>query len=300
MGGPGSGHHNGRPGMREQTQQILAMRQQGMTQKRIADSLGCCLDTVKYACRKYGLGIEQNKLTESQIANYVSRSGFDYVSGYQTTKKPITVRCRDCGRTFERLSHIFRDVANGTWPNKNECPLCREDRQRNQRERIEQEKKVQREHDARIKAEQRAMKEADLISRQLTERLAIHVCKNCGKEYCIEVTGYNSVQYCSEKCMKRWAMRVKNDRRLRKMKAREHDTDITLEKLFGRDGGVCYLCGKQCDWSDMTDGNAEDSYPSIDHVVPIAKGGTHTWENIRLAHRRCNWEKRDADYIPVR
>ena len=284
--------------------EILDLRRSGQGYKTIARQLGIDHQRVAYLCRKYGadgyIAGDGTALDEKTVADLVSRSGFDYVGGYQMMKKPIIVRCRDCGRTFERLSHVFRDVANGTWPNKNECPLCREDRQRNQRERIEQEKKVQREHDARIKAEQRAMKEADLISRQLTERLAIHVCKNCGREYCIEVTGYNSGQYCSEKCAKRWAMRVKNDRRLRKMKTREHDTDITLEKLFGRDGGVCYLCGKQCDWSDVTDGNAGDNYPSIDHVIPIAKGGTHTWKNIRLAHRRCNWEKRDADYIPVR
>ena len=284
--------------------EVLDLRRSGQGYKAIAKQL--CIDYQKVAalCRKNGLGGNITgsglPLDEKTVADYVNRSGFDYVGGYSMAKKPVTVRCRDCGRTFERQFHVFRDVVNGTWKCGNECPLCREDRQREQRSKREQESRIQKEHDARIKAEQRATDEAELISRQLTERLASHVCKNCGKEYCIEVTGYNSVQYCSEKCMKRWAMRVKNDRRLRKMKTRERDTDITLEKLFGRDGGVCYLCGKQCDWSDVTDGNAGDNYPSIDHVIPIAKGGTHTWKNIRLAHRRCNWEKRDADYIPVR
>jgi 5-methylcytosine-specific restriction endonuclease McrA len=36
-----------------------------------------------------------------------------------------------------------------------------------------------------------------------------------------------------------------------------------------------------------------DEYGSIDHVLPVSKGGTHTWNNVRLAHRGCNMAKRD-------
>lgn len=35
-------------------------------------------------------------------------------------------------------------------------------------------------------------------------------------------------------------------------------------------------------------------YPSIDHVIPISKGGTHTWDNVRLAHHHCNSIKKDS------
>lgn len=273
-------------------QDVIRLRSDGKSLREIASIVGIDFGRVGYFCRKHGMGgkIQDNKLTEEQAADFVRRSGFDYVGGYQMTKKPITVRCRDCGRTFERQFHIFRDVVNGTWKCGNECPLCRADQQSER----EQKRKEQADHDARIKAEQRAMKEADLISRQLEERLAIHVCKNCGSEYCIGSTGYNSEKYCSEKCMKRWAMRVKNDRRLRRMKQREHDTNITLEKLFSRDGGVCYLCGNPCRWDDVVNGDAGEQYPSIDHVIPVSKGGTHTWNNIKLACRRCNWTKGDT------
>ena len=52
------------------------------------------------------------------------------------------------------------------------------------------------------------------------------------------------------------------------------------------------------DWDDCAhtdDGYflAGDNYPSRDHVVPLAKGGTHTWDNVKLAHFRCNTLKRD-------
>lgn len=275
----------------ERTKQIIDLRRSGMPLKKIAEMVGCNHSYCSQVCRKVGLGgaIIEQRLTESQVADYVSRSGFDYVAGYQSQKKPITVRCRRCGRTFERQFHIFGDVATGTWKCRNECPLCRSEQLKEERERKQTEKKAEREREARIKAEQRAIKQADLISRQMEERLAIHVCKNCGTEYCIETTGYNSKQYCSEKCMKRWVMRIKNDRRIRRMKTRQHDTDITLELLFKKDDGVCYLCGKQCDWNNVdADGNAQGNYPSIDHVRPLSKGGTHTWNNVRLACRSCN------------
>ena len=278
--------------------EVLDLRRSGLGYKAIAKQLSIDRNKVIYICRKNGLTgriADTPRASEIAVADYVNRSGFDYVGGYTMAKKPITVRCRDCGRTFERQAHIFRDVANGTWTAGNECPLCRQDQ-------IE-ERRTRAENDARTKAEQRAYEkqkaEAELISRQTEERLAIHICKNCGQEYSIGATGYNSTKYCSEKCMKRWAMRVKNDRRIKKLKTRRHDTDITLEKLFRRDGGVCYLCGKKCDWTDAVGGNASDNYPSIDHVIPVAKGGTHTWDNIKLAHRLCNTLKRDSEHAPL-
>lgn len=76
------------------------------------------------------------------------------------------------------------------------------------------------------------------------------------------------------------------------------DKDITVPSLFKRDGGVCYLCGKPCRMDDfiVKDGTiiCGDWYPSIDHVVPLARGGLHAWENVRLAHRICNSMKRDT------
>lgn len=210
-------------------------------------------------------------------------------------KKPIVVRCRECGRTFERLAHVFRDVANGTWECDNGCPLCRTDKQRDERKRKTEEKRAereQREREAQMRAQHKAEQLSRKVSDQLAKRLAIHVCKNCGTEFCIESTRYDSETYCSARCQRRWHDRIKSEKRMAKLKERQHDTDITLEKLFRRDGGVCYICGCTCDWSDIVekDGTkiAGDRYPSVDHVKPVAKGGTHTWDNIRLACRACN------------
>lgn len=76
------------------------------------------------------------------------------------------------------------------------------------------------------------------------------------------------------------------------------DRDITLDKVFKKNKGRCHICGKECDINDyiVKDGAfiAGNYYPSIDHVIPLAKGGQHSWDNVKLAHRICNSLKKDS------
>lgn len=30
---------------------------------------------------------------------------------------------------------------------------------------------------------------------------------------------------------------------------------------------------------------------TVEHVTPLSKGGTHTWDNVRPAHATCNFQK---------
>lgn len=61
-------------------------------------------------------------------------------------------------------------------------------------------------------------------------------------------------------------------------------------KVMERDGAHCWLCGRL-----VVEGLAPDHplSPSLDHVIPFAKGGTYTLDNLRLAHHSCNQERRD-------
>lgn len=59
----------------------------------------------------------------------------------------------------------------------------------------------------------------------------------------------------------------------------ERATALSRRAVFHRDGGRCQYCG----------GSAE----SIDHVVPRSRGGSHVWENVVAACRRCNAAKGD-------
>ena len=48
--------------------------------------------------------------------------------------------------------------------------------------------------------------------------------------------------------------------------------------LFRRDGHRCLYCGGQFCKNELT----------RDHVLPISRGGTDTWENVVAACKRCN------------
>lgn len=56
---------------------------------------------------------------------------------------------------------------------------------------------------------------------------------------------------------------------------------VKFEEIWQRDGGICQLC-------HLPIAQAE---ASLDHIVPLARGGTHEPANVQLAHRRCNSRK---------
>jgi len=60
--------------------------------------------------------------------------------------------------------------------------------------------------------------------------------------------------------------------------------------IFERDGWMCGICSSPVDrsleWPDPLS-------KSIDHIVPLAKGGPHTPENTQCAHLACNVRKGD-------
>lgn len=52
-------------------------------------------------------------------------------------------------------------------------------------------------------------------------------------------------------------------------------------EIYREQDGVCYLCGKFLEFSDI----------ELDHVVPLSRGGLHEKSNIRIACVRCNRSK---------
>ena len=64
--------------------------------------------------------------------------------------------------------------------------------------------------------------------------------------------------------------------------------DLRPIDIFERDIWLCGLCVTPVDpesaWPDPMS-------PSLDHILPLSKGGTHTYENVQLAHLTCNVSK---------
>lgn len=98
------------------------------------------------------------------------------------------------------------------------------------------------------------------------ERRITGTCVVCGNEF----TTFNPAQKtCSKKCSKRLQYTHKEKRI---PKEQIVDKDITLEALYRRDSGVCYLCGGMCDWGDKQGNIVGDTYPTIDHMIPVSRG----------------------------
>ena len=63
-----------------------------------------------------------------------------------------------------------------------------------------------------------------------------------------------------------------------KIEGVDQDGDITLERIYKRDKGICQLCKEP----------VTPKHASMDHKKPVVDGGGHTWDNVQLAHVRCN------------
>jgi 5-methylcytosine-specific restriction endonuclease McrA len=64
--------------------------------------------------------------------------------------------------------------------------------------------------------------------------------------------------------------------------------------VYLRDAGRCQICGRPLN-PDVR-GVTQDDDPdrmTMDHVIPVSKGGTHTYDNVRAACYECNSEKGD-------
>ncbi len=56
-------------------------------------------------------------------------------------------------------------------------------------------------------------------------------------------------------------------------------------RLLWENGKRCAICGKKIE-------SIEDL--TVDHIVPISKGGSRTISNCQLAHKSCNSRKNDT------
>lgn len=66
--------------------------------------------------------------------------------------------------------------------------------------------------------------------------------------------------------------------------------EVDPAEIWERDNGVCGICRTPIDpdllWPHKMS-------KTLDHVIPLAKGGTHEPDNIQLAHAVCNSRKND-------
>ena len=188
--------------------------------------------------------------------------------------------CEHCGKHFTvpaRNAHIARFCSE----------KCRERSKHKSSDEWKLELEKQKEETKKRKAKER-------VEKRKANRRTI-VCSECGNT--IDV--YNPHQTtCSPECSKARTKRMARERKDKRLNnANVVDRDISLKTIYKRDKGICYICGGKCDFKDHArDGSnfiSGPTYPSIDHIIPLARGGKHAWDNVKLAHHLCNAKKSD-------
>lgn len=117
-------------------------------------------------------------------------------------------------------------------------------------------------------------------------------CGECGTNFC-PLYGSSHASLCSV-CAED---RSRAQRREGKAKRRAVERGAVAEKVdpfkvFERDGWRCQLCKVKTPRQKR--GTYDDDAPELDHIVPLAKGGPHTYANTQCACRRCNSLKADT------
>lgn len=132
------------------------------------------------------------------------------------------------------------------------------------------------------------------------------VCLPCGRTFKPVRTGGRWSRLCSAACAKdrkraslayRNRKRTEAGRRLRRVekaarRARQRTTQrqaVDPFKVFERDGWRCQACG--CDTPRQLRGLMVPSAPELDHVIPLALDGSHTYDNTQCLCRACNGRK---------
>ncbi|MGW6872901.1 HNH endonuclease [Streptomyces xanthophaeus] len=120
-----------------------------------------------------------------------------------------------------------------------------------------------------------------------TVRFVSARCRHCSESYI--VLGEYDSSYCSRRCSRAYH---KAQRRAQQLSA-AHEV-INRALVFERDDWRCHLCGSEV-LKKAADGY-HPSNPTVDHVVPLSRGGDHVMANLRTAHALCNSTKGNRTY----
>lgn len=117
-----------------------------------------------------------------------------------------------------------------------------------------------------------------LIHRPQTRRFLAGHCAVCGVPWVYYEKRAQS-PYCAD-CA---ATRRKRPGSWRAKQLGARTEPIIPRRVFERDGFRCQICGRK------TRGVVPQlRAPTVDHIVPLSKGGSHTYDNLQCACYRCN------------
>lgn len=176
------------------------------------------------------------------------------------TETPNGGRCPECRREYQRQ---YREKRKSTHPDYFKS-YYRENREKRQ----EEARDYAREH---AKANRQRVKEWRLANPERS-REAHRRKRTMRPEH------YKKLLVDWLKANPDKARAIQDRRRTRKRNA--FVADVILSEIIARDEGRCGICG------DPVMGPLH-----LDHIIPLAAGGTHEPDNVQLAHPTCNLRK---------
>jgi len=94
-------------------------------------------------------------------------------------------------------------------------------------------------------------------------------------------------KYGEEKRNKMVLRQYNNSVKRRRIKSNSAFERIDRIKVFEKDNWVCYICGILT----TTSKKYKPNRATLDHIIPLTKGGSHTYDNVRCCCNRCNIKK---------
>lgn len=76
--------------------------------------------------------------------------------------------------------------------------------------------------------------------------------------------------------------------RFRKYGTKHVDCSVTLFQLYIKEKGVCRCCGIKTTYGIHP---SQSDSATIEHIIPLSKGGNHTWSNVELLCEECNMKR---------
>jgi 5-methylcytosine-specific restriction endonuclease McrA len=142
------------------------------------------------------------------------------------------------------------------------------------------------------------------LAKRLRKQQRVEIVKTCAQCGCVVPKGKHLCVDCLAllACERRRVYRSTPNGRAghwqHKQMQRARRAGVACERVdprvvYARDDWTCHVCGEPI---DMDAPARTPRSATIDHVVPLSKGGAHSMENVRPAHFLCNCIK--SDHIP--
>jgi 5-methylcytosine-specific restriction endonuclease McrA len=132
-------------------------------------------------------------------------------------------------------------------------------------------------HRAAAKASSAKRRSEINISRRRPQRSV--ACAECGT---VILSSNPARRFCSRLCYHRGNVNEYRHRKRSAPRAMPFRSHVSRHAIAERDAWTCQLCLGPIDRATI---------PTLDHIIPLSRGGGHTADNVQLAHLSCNARK---------